>query len=317
MNMKTLKKLRPGAVAALCVFLIANIITGSAFGSGVFDLMRIDPTPRGSALGGHPVALSWYGGLDAIFNNPAGLASNSTQKTSIAYGDHPIDLSSGMAAYGRPLLQGYGSVAISHFNYGSFDEYASLDAARNGTFTANEIMLIAGYGKTIVKGLSAGAAGKFVSGKIESYKSSAVAFDAGLYFETGISDIDLAATVSNIGTQISAYNEVSEDIPMTIRAGGSKKLEHLPLRLSAASHLEQNEDVYLTASGEFTVSPILKLRVGYTSFGIDYRVEGASDSFAGISGGLGINWQRMNFDYAFQSMGAIGQVHRLGFAMAI
>ncbi len=95
-------------------------------------------------------------------------------------------------------------------------------------------------------------------------------------------------------------------LPLTVRVGVTNQLEHLPLKLSVTGHYETNEEIFGTAAGEFTVSPILKLRAGYTTSASDFRVEGNEDSLAGISAGLGISLQRFTIDYAFHSPGRIG-----------
>ena len=99
----------------------------------------------------------------------------------------------------------------------------------------------------------------------------------------------------------------------------SKKLEHLPLRLSLDFHkLNEERDDFVqrfkafSVGAEFTLSRVLTLRLGYDN---EKRNDLKIGSFAGIAGfnvGFGAKIKGYNFSYGFSSMGAIGELHRIG-----
>ncbi len=295
------------AIAA-ALFLLAAFSTVQA--DGVYDLLRNDVSPRGAALGGFPVAIA-DGQVTAAFQNPGALTTATRQATA-AYADHPLDLSAGMGFYGQPFYKGYAAVGMTYFNYGEFDQYTSVSSPASGTFSASDMVLSLSYAQPIWRGLSGGVTAKYIRGEISDYTSSGAAMDLGLYYDPNWDGVTIGATVQNIGAQLEAYNDTKEDLPLIARFGVSNKLEHLPLRITATAHYEQNEDIFFTGAGEFTVSELLQLRAGYTTLGSDYRNGGSDDSLAGLSAGLGLTWRGYGFDYAFLSQGALGQVHRFG-----
>jgi hypothetical protein len=63
--------------------------------------------------------------------------------------------------------------------------------------------------------------------------------------------------------------------------------------------------MYWALGGEFTLSQALMLRVGYNSRGVEEKA-GLDDRFSGLTGGLGIEFQRIRFDLSFENQGALG-----------
>ena len=283
---------------------------------GAYDLLRIDPAPRGAAMGGYAVALAYHG-IGSLAENPAGLADLEMNQGIFAYSDHPLDLAGGYLAYGRRMAGGYGAASLTYFDYGSFDRITTANGPVEGSFGASDALLTLGYATRILAGLNAGASVKFIRSEIENYTSTAAAVDLGLVWHTGFKMVDVAFTASNLGVQVDSYLDTGESLPLTLRFGAAKQLEHLPLQLTATAHYEPETDPYATLAGEFTVSPQLKLRAGYTSSASEYRVGGSSDGIAGLSAGCGLFAGRYRLDYTFQSQGAAGQVHRFGIGFAL
>ncbi len=281
------------------------------YAEGTFDILRRDPTIRGSALGEFPIAIA-YDDLGASMINPAGLGLLEGRQVLMALNDHPLDLQGGVIAYGQPFLGGFASVGIQYFSYGDFTRYSTVESLGEDQFTASDIIAVGSYGLMVHPKLSLGISGKVLSSKIDDLSSHAVAADFGLLFQTGFSGVDIALTAQNIGVQTDPYDNVYESIPTIFRFGVSNQLDHLPLKLTGTVHYESSYDPYATGSGEFTVSPLLKLRAGYSTRAADYLVQGSEDGGAGLSAGLGLFWKQSEFGYAFQSQGGLGTVHKMG-----
>lgn len=310
---KTTEKAAGWGGGFLAICLVTLVAVSSVYATNAFDLLRIDPAPRGTATGSYSIALTGKD-LGSLQENPAGLAMLEGYRGVASYSDHPLDLSAGYLAAGRSLYQGYAALGITYFNYGEFDRFESVNSEQNGTFSASDFLITAGYGQTLpyVEGLQAGAAVKLLHSTIEDYSSSALALDLGAYWVTGWQGVDVAVVLANLGTQLRTYGGVDESLPMTARAGVAKQLAHLPLQLTATGHYELDDDVFGTLGAEFTVSPMLLLRAGYTTRGSEFHVEGSEDSIAGFSAGIGLNLRKFGIDYAFHSQGAVGQIHKIG-----
>ena len=304
------------ALAPLLLVLLLLVLSGSAVAQNGFDLLRQDMNPRSSALASHPIAMAW-GDPAAIGYNPAGLAGIDRRMVQISYADHPLDLAGGHVSYAMPYKKGIEAVSLTYFNYGEFDARPSLDVPVTNTFTPSDILLSFAHAQSVGHGFSLGAAGKILRMEIEDYSSTAIAADLGAMWREEVNDVTIAATISNIGYQVDTFNDSRENLPLTARLAYAKKLAHLPLQLNATAHYELDGDFYATGGGEFTISPELKLRAGYTTLASDYAVGGSKDSVAGISAGLGLILERFHVDYAFLSQGAIGQVHRLGLGILL
>ena len=54
----------------------------------------------------------------------------------------------------------------------------------------------------------------------------------GLHYAIPSDEMSVGFSVLNIGTQLSSYISTKEQLPLDVMVGVSKKLEHLPLRLS-------------------------------------------------------------------------------------
>ncbi len=313
-----MRKTTPGAEGAILSFIVMLVLAlpGGVRAGGAFDLLRMDPTPRGGALGGRPAAMS-YADLGGAVLTPAGFAGLTGRRVDISYSDHPLDLSAGFLAVGQPVLKGYGAVSLTWFSYGEFDRITTPGGPVEGSFSADDLLFTLGWGRGVGHGVQVGAAGKALRSTIDTFTSTALALDFGALWDTGFQQWVVAAGVSNLGAQASTYAGVSEELPTAVHAGFAKTLAHLPLQLSGTAQVEKGEDLFATFAGEFTVSPLLKLRAGYTSRASDFRVGGDDDSLAGLSAGVGLTTGRYRVDYAFHSQGALGQVHRLGLALEL
>lgn len=307
---------RSPAVRLLTAVLLLFGASAAARAQGAFDLLRMDPTARGAALGSHPVAVA-YDGLSALAINPAGLSLLTGPSAGAAYTNHPVDLASGCFTWGRPMLDGGFAVSLNYFSYGSFERVASVDASPEGSFGAWDMLASVGYGRALTERISLGGSARLIHSRIDNYASTAAALDAALLVRTGVSMTDLAMVVRNLGGQLSTYAGLRESLPTSVDLGVAKKLEHLPLRLGVTAHWEAGASLFATASGEFTVSELLRVRAGYTTLATDQRVGGADDALAGISAGLGLTHEQYRLDYAFVAQGALGLVHRIGFGATL
>ena len=296
--------------------LLVVLLASAAHASNGFDLLRQDPTPRGAALASHPIALA-YGDPGAIAYNPAGLTGVERRSALVSYSDHQLDFSGGHVAYAMPYRKGVTAVGITWFNYGEFDRRESFELPANGSFSPADFLLSAAYARPLGYGISLGAAAKLLRMEIDSYSSNAVAADIGAMWREDINGVTIAATLSNLGYQVSTFDGYREDLPLTARVAFAKQLAHLPLQLNATAHLESDGTFHATGGGEFTISPQLRLRAGYTTLASDFAVGGAQDSTAGISAGLGLLVDRFRVDYAFLSQGALGSLHRFGFGLML
>jgi hypothetical protein len=303
----------------LAVAGIAAFCTGTLQAAGTttaFSFLRNDASARAAALAGSFETIQ--NDPNAIFYNPASLASLTGKSGSIGFFKHLLDINSGCVSYSMPV-EGIGrfGAGLTYTNYGSFDE---MDVVGNssGTFSANDIALSIGYATDLDENLYVGGAVKMIYSGIASYTSLAAAADLGILYTIPSARAAFGASVRNLGAQLSTYNGVREDLPLDVSVGASIVPKGLPLLLNVGFHrLTDNASTigdrfrHFTVGGEFTLSKVLLFRVGFDNAKRkDFKI-GSSADMAGFSTGVGILVSGYTIDYALSSLGKAGSLHRI------
>lgn len=292
-------------------------LASSIFAQETYNFLRLDQSPRAAALAGSFVANS--DDPNVMFYNPAGISSLKDNPISFSYLFHLLDINSASLSYSQEF-EGLGRFAagVQYINYGSFDE-ATSDGIRTGEFGAGELAMLIGYSNELDNNFYYGANIKFIYSSIADRSSTGLAVDLGLHYSIPESRWNFGFSVLNLGSQITQYYERTEDLPLDIRLGFTKTLEHLPFTFYASlNKLNKEYDSFgdrfqqFTFGGEFRISKVIKLRLGYDNEKRkEYKIGGTA-GIAGFNLGIGILVSKYNFDYAFSSMGQIGALHRIG-----
>jgi hypothetical protein len=283
---------------------------------------------REAAVGGNLLCVK-DGDLNLAIKNPSLLDSSMNNQLALSYVNYFTDINYGYIAYSKTIPK-YGSfdVGMQYINYGTF-ALTDETGLQTGEFSAGDYALTIGWGRAIKYGFSVGANLKNIYSHIESYGAYGIAADlAGTYYSQKYL-FTAALLVKNIGIQVKPYVQGSRDpLPFEIQLGISKRLAHMPFRISIiAEHLEKfdlsfvdpNEaaiDImtgettdnsiglgtkimqHFVIGGEFLPSKNLFLRFGYNfrrrdELGIDAKM-----GFVGFSWGLGLKISKFQFNYA-------------------
>ncbi len=290
--------------------------------SQTYQFLNLDLSARAAALGGTFVANN--DDPDVIFYNPAGLSLLQKNPISFSFVKHLLDINLASLSYSTEW-KGVGRIgaAVSYINYGTFTQ-ADENGNKTGQFGAGETAFILGYSNSLGENYYYGANVKFIYSSIADRSSSAVALDLGLHYAIPSAMTDIGFAVLNAGIQLSEYYSTREDLPFDIVLGVSKKMEHLPLRLSLDFHnLNENKGNFLkkfnafSLGAEFYLSRVLRLRFGYNN---GVRNDLTIGSFAGLAGfnvGFGAVISNYEFDYGFSSMGLVGGLHRISVSTSL
>lgn len=298
------------------LILLFVLFTTSAFSQNTFEFLRLDMSARAGALGGSFV--SNHDDPDVIFYNPAGLKLLQDSPASFSFVKHLLDINLASLSYSTEVEKiGRIGGAVQYINYGSFTE-ADEFGIKTGEFSAGEFAFTLGYANELDDNFYYGFNGKFIYSGIADKSSTAIGMDVGLHYFIPSQLMNIGFSISNVGAQLSRYYDTTEELPLNISVGVSKKLQHLPLRLSLDFHkLNEDRDDFIqrfkafSIGAEFELSKALRLRLGYDN---EKRTELKIGSFAGIAGfnaGLGAVISDYRFDYGFSSMGLIGELHRI------
>ncbi len=287
---------------------------------GTYAFLRNDVSARAAALNGSFVSMTADPNL--LFYNPASLTTISAPKISLGYFKNLLDVNSGSLAFAQNL-EGVGNIGVGldYVNYGSFTE---TDQSFNelGTFGASEFALVAGYGLTLDEASSVGANIKFIHSSIADFTSSALAVDLGFLYQIPSENITLGASLTNLGRQVREYGSTRESLPLDFTIGITKRPEHLPVMLNLNFHqLNLQQDKFFdrftsfTFGAEFLLSESLRLRVGYNNDQHKDLKMGTTAGLAGFSFGGGLVLNEYLIDYAYNSYGQIGGLHRISLGM--
>ena len=291
----------------------------AADGTAGFEFLRTEYSSRAAGVGRSFVAMR--GDVNGLYHNPSSLAFTEERQFAVNYIDYLIDFGGGFAAYTQ-RISGYGQItgSVIWMNYGDFDETDDFAQMTGRTYGAYDLAFALSYADELEKYFSYGVTLKYVHSKIDLYTASALAMDFGLMYAAPFGkDLYFGLSLLNVGKAFDAYIDSKESLPLSLRFGVSKKLEHLPLELSFnLNDLNTSEEnvwdrlTKFSVGGEFTLSQMLRLRIGYENELHSDLNTGKDDGFAGVSLGFGLNWKGYRFDYAFSSMGALGSVNRFG-----
>ena len=299
------------------IIILVAIATTQLFAQSTYDFLRIDMSPRATALGGTYVSNT--SDPDVIFYNPAGVKTIDNIPVSFSFVKHLLDINSASLSSSFEIggLGKFGA-AIQYTNYGSFDK-ADEFGNKTGNFNAGDISLLIGYANSLAENFYYGVNLKYIYSSIDEYSSSGLAGDLGLQYLIPESGWNFGFSVLNLGSQLTYYSYTKENIPTAIQLGFSKKLAHTPLELFFSFNRlnDDNRFDYFNAGLEFTLSKVIQLRFGFDNNQRKEQKIGSSSGLAGFSFGLGVNLSSYKFNYAFSSMGSIGAMHRIGIAAVI
>lgn len=298
------------------IAVLGCLIVGVAFGQGTvgFELLRMEATARGAAASGALIAMA--GEVDAMHSNPASIADLEDRWVSLTYLKHLLDFHSGTIGYAQ-TVRDYGTIGarITYFDYGSFDEATPQGEFTGRTFGANDLLFSLSFARKIGEVYRVGISLNYIHSQIEDYSASAISTDLGFLVRTnaeihGIKEVTLGGAVYNLGTATKAFIDEKDDLPLGFRGGLNAPLEYLPLTISLQATKWVDQDLQFALSGEFKPIEALRIRVGYSTEGHDQHLDTDKDALAGLSGGFGILYGRLRFDYALTSMGELGLVNR-------
>lgn len=305
----------------IIVFIV--MLTSAISAQSTFNFLRLDTSPRAAALAGSFVANN--DDANVMFYNPAGINLLSGMPVSFSFLKYLIDINSASISFSKEIEEiGRFAAGIQYINYGSLTR-ADENGMKLGDFSAGDVAFSLGYGNQLDKNFYYGANIKFIYSSIESYSSTAVAFDLGLHYAIPEIRWNFGFSILNLGTQLKSYFNTKEDLPLDMRLGFSKELEKLPFRFFwSFNQLSDRYDNFLdrfgqiTFGGEFRFGQSFRLRFGYDNEKRkEMKIGTTSAGLAGFSIGFGFIVSKYNVDYSFSSLGSVGALHRFGISTSL
>lgn len=287
----------------------------SQAGTSAFSFLKIDVGARAVGLGGAFTGLS--DDEASLYYNPAGIAMLEGDRVMLTYHNYVEDLQSGFLGYIRQIsrksrLAGF----VSYLNYGDFVE-TDLSGNELGTFGGGDLLIGFSYAMRRSDQLSVGGSVKFIYEKVQDYSATGAAVDLGIKYVGNRERWGAGAMIQNLGAQLSALGTEKDRLPISIRVGGFARPRDLRLLLTSDVILPIDNSPVVAIGAEYVELRPLRLRMGWNSFGSNYRASDSNDKTAGLAFGVGLDYQRWQISYAFAPAADLGDSHRLTLSTGI
>lgn len=300
-------------------------------GEHAFPFLDLYYNARDAGLGGN--FITGYGkDVSMGVNNPSLLNDEMEKGASVSQALHAGGINHGMFNYGFGLKD-YGTMVayIKYVDYGKF-ERTGINGISEGTFSPFEMIAGAGYGKQLNPRLSIGANANLIFSQLESYTSFGASIDLAGTYRHEEKGFLATVMVKNFGYQFKAHTSGNQkSLPVDFQLAAAYKLPHAPFRLTLlAHHLNQWDITYndpnllptvdpLTGDTvpvpragfmqklgnhfsyqvEINLSKTIHLRTGFDFHRRQQLSLSQRPGAAGMSFGLGLNFNKFSLDYGF------------------
>lgn len=306
-------KVRNFSVVIICLFLFSSTLIAkeinSNAGTSSFPFLKINISARAVAMGGAFTGLA--DDESALYYNPAGITAIDDTKYIVGYHDYLFDTQSGFLGYIKPINDrrtiGF---YLSYLNFGSFtqtDENGDI----TGDFGGGDLLLAVSFAQKKDHQISFGATAKFIYEKIDVYSASGLALDLAAKYNSDRGRFGAGLMLQNIGFQLSSLGETKDKLPTTIRSGISFKPKGIPMTISSDIILPFDNDLIFAIGADYVNFKPFYVRLGWNSFGSNYKATNSDASLTGLSLGCGFDVRKMHISYAFSPAADLGDSHRI------
>ncbi len=291
------------------VWLIIGILLGTSawadsnryagLSSNVF--LQAQLSPRAAALGGAYSAIG--NDVYVMFYNPAGLANLPQSQVGFTHVRWFQDIRMQNLSAGFKVDSRF--FAAAGFSYLGMPDIQGKDRYGQTTtsLSVSSSILQLAMAYKIHPSFFIGFGVKYFRDNLAGFVASGFAFDFGLYMETMIPHLSLAASVRNLGNPI-RYNEVSEPIPFNYSVGLGYVIPALHIRLGMDGIHSLDQGIILRTGIEFDFLHRAFLRLGNAWF----AAQGLQPSF-----GFGARpLKNLAIDYTLFNHRNLGLTHRVG-----
>lgn len=312
----------------LILALPVTAVSQSAIHS-TYRFLLVPPSAYASALGGNGVSLK-NGDFSMMTLNPAYISAGDHRHFALSYVNHISDVNMGMLS-GAWNFPGIGTLGgeLRYLNYGKLTR-ADAEGNRMGSFQAYDMALSVAMSRNLLPDLRYAGGITLIRSSYAQYQSSAVAVMGGIWYAIPAQDLILGASITNLGSQIQTFDGIKEPLPLDIRVGVSKRLEHMPLRLSLTLHsldrwqlptvtdtrrptFSQNLARHVELGAELLLSEYVQIGLGYNRLRHEDLKSSDRLDLAGTSIGIIIHTKHFRFDISRNSWSSSGGLLQLSF----
>lgn len=320
----------------LLSFLFVTTIAFAQQKDGTYNFLNMTSSSRVAALGGTIVPI-FDSDIQIVGTNPSMINPQMNNSLSLSYVDYYTDINIGSIQYGRTFNKIGSFVGSVQYNdYGDFYYSDEIGNVESTMFSVSDYIINIGWGRQLNDKFSIGANLKFAGLQYENNTSFAMAVDIAGTYKTKSNWI-FSLVARNIGSELrNNYLSYRNELPFTMLAGVSKKLEHLPLtfifvydniqkwdlgyddpldlennydpmtgEMKKKSKLDKFADDFfrhVVVAGELDLGKNLTLRIGY-NYGLRKNMISPTKKGAvGLSYGFAVKVYKFNISYSRSEM---------------
>ncbi|MBU1487834.1 PorV/PorQ family protein [bacterium] len=298
------------------VFLIALSLAGLAVaseedkGTAGANFLKIAPSARAASLGGAYCALA--DDPEAPYFNPAGLPQIKERAFGFSYTKWAEDVKSGFIGLAFPTfwkMDGVLGLSLHYMGIGGI-EGRDKNGGRDGDFSCEGIAVGISYGEPVRafdKDFLLGGSLKLIYERLDNESGSSPALDLGLLFKA-TPDLTLGASLKNLGPKKLRVGGEASSLPATMTTGLAYNIRNTTFVFDL--NIPNDEEISFSAGAEYWHKKKYAIRAGYKS------QEDELNS-SNLTFGLGYRARRFgkigHLDYAYSSLGDLGDVHRVSY----
>lgn len=334
-----MKKVIILAGISLCLGFSTLSLSQGNLGQSGANFLQIAVEPRGAALGGALTAIP--DGAAALYWNPAGAIHAKNLALNLSHTNWFLDTKLMYTGIVKNLNK-FGAIGISFtsFYMDAMDVTTVYDSEgeKSGTWDAGDLAVGLSYARSLTDRFTFGVTAKVVREEIWNLSASQIALDVGSLYRTDFLNLRLGMVVRNFSGKMKfAGNAIDSRIQEEVDRGqtNNPRIERLApefrlpqvFQLGIAFDPVRMERGSLTLLADVTVPSdnkeliVFGAEYQFQNFAFirsAYRVNNESGNFS-VGGGLNLKISGFNsrFDYAYSTMGVLGNVHRFGLELAL
>ena len=280
----------------------------SKAGTSAFPFLKINVGARAVSMGAAFTGLA--DDESALYYNPAGIAALEESRWIAGYHNHFVDIQSGFLGIMTPLNPD-NSVAL-HFSYLDYGELIETDTLGRtlGSFGGGDLLVAGTFARRMTMNIKAGLTAKFIYQSLHDYSSTGFAFDVGAKYTDNRERFTAGLMIQNLGWQLSALDAQKYRLPLMFKSGVSYRPRGMPLLLASDLVIPVDNDPVIALGGEYHEFKPFYLRMGWNSFGTNYRAADSEDKWAGFAVGVGFDVKEIHVAYAYAPTAELGEYHR-------
>lgn len=283
--------------------------SGQERGTTAFPFLKIGVGARQMGMAGAFVGLA--DDVNAIYSNPAGLASLCKKQFSASHNSWFEGINYESLSYAHPIKDYTLALSVNYLNVGGIEETTSTSPGGTGrNFEADSILTILSFAKIAdIDPLYWGINLKLIKERIDDEDAHGIVADIGLLNQSS-PNFKFGLAIQNLGPKIE-WGEEEFKLPLTYKVGFSYRLKKTTLSLEGS--MPSDNEPKILFGLETRIAKALALRAGY-KFDFaepDNKIEKSGELPTCLTAGLGFNLGGLNIDYAYAPYGYLDEVHRL------